>query len=509
MKRIRWELMCMANRIVIVGGGTAGWMTAAALTHRLGSRWPVTLIESDEIGTVGVGEATIPHILKFNAQLGLDEAKFLAATKGTYKLGIGFAGWNGPGSWYMHTFGRIGQPMAGMPFHHYWLRAHLAGRARPLGDYVMNSVVAQANRFAHRPERRKEAMLPPLRYAFHFDARLYAAYLRQYVEARRSGVRHEGRIVGVERNGESGDIAAVVLGNGTRIEGDLFIDCSGFRGLLIEQELKSGYEDWTHWLRCDRAVAVPCASVAPIRPYTMATARSAGWQWRIPLQHRIGNGYVFSSAHISEDEAAATLLANLDGEALADPFVLRFRTGKRKHFWNRNVVAMGLASAFIEPLESTSIHLIHTAIDRLIAFLPRGPVADADREGYNRASDIEIDRIRDFVILHYYANGRCGEPFWDAVRAMPIPDSLREKLAMFRASGRVVRGEADLFTLNSWVQVMIGQGVAPQNYHPFADRLADVQVDAFLAAVASAYSKDAADLPDHATYVADFCTTIS
>jgi tryptophan halogenase len=482
-------------------------MTAAALAHSLGADWPITLIESDEIGTVGVGEATIPHIRNFNAKLGLDEAEFLAATQGSYKLGIDFVGWNGPGS-YMHTFGRVGRAMGGLPFHHYWLRAHLAGRAGPLDDYVMNGVVARGARFSHTPDRKQEDMLPPLRYAFHFDARLYAGFLRAYAEKRRPAIRREGRIVAVERNGESGDIAAVVLADGTRIAGDFFIDCSGFRGLLIEQELQSGFEDWTHWLRCDRAVAVPCAAAEPLRPYTTVTARTAGWQWHIPLQHRTGNGYVFSSAHVSEDEAAATLLANLDGEALGDPLLIRFRPGKRKLSWNRNVVAMGFASGFIEPLESTSIHLIHTAIDRLIEFLPRGPVASADRDAYNRAAHVEVDRIRDFVILHYYANARRGEAFWDGVRTMDIPEELAESIALFRASGRVVRAPSDLFTLNSWVQVMVGHGIMPKDYHPLADRLSDGQLDAFLGAVASAYAREAAALPDHGDYVARFCAAV-
>jgi tryptophan halogenase len=473
-------------------------MAAAALAHRLDPRPELVLIESDAIGTVGVGEATIPHFLVFNEALAIDEAELLAATMGSYKLGIEFRDWSGPGSNYIHTFGRIGRPIGRLPFHHFWARAHLAGRAGPLGDYVMNHVVARADRFAHTPDRTKDSLLPPLRYALHFDARLYAAYLRRFAEALCPGIRREGKIVEVERDALSGDIAAVRLEDGSRIEGDLFLDCSGFRGLLIEQTLETGYEDWTHWLPCDRALAVPSAGTAPLHPYTGATARTAGWQWRIPLQHRTGNGHVFSSAFISEDEAAATLLANLDGDALADPFALRFTAGKRRRAWNRNVVAIGLAAGFIEPLESTSIHLIHTAIDRLIGVLAK----DGDRDAYNEETDAEIDRVRDFVVLHYHANGRHGEPFWDRVRTMAPPEGLAERIAHFRATGRVEPGKHDIFTLNSWVQVMVGQGIEPRAYHPFADNLSDDQLDALLAGVAAAYVEDTAGLPDHGDYVA-------
>ncbi len=487
------------RRILIVGGGTAGWMTAAALSRFLGPSWTIGLIESDEIGTVGVGEATIPMIQNFNNALGIDEAEFLRETSGTYKLGIEFVGWGGPESRYVHGFGLVGRGLGLLPFQHYWLRAHKAGKARPLGDYVYNTVASHAHRFAHI-KRAPDSPLPPMPYAFHFDAGLYAAYLRRYAEAR-GVVRREGRIASVHRDGGSGDVAAVELEGGDRIEADLFVDCSGFRGLLIEGALETGYEDWSHWLPCDRALAVPCAGVDPILPYTRSTARKAGWQWRIPLQHRIGNGHVYCSAHISDDEAAAILLANLDGEAQADPRPIKFVTGKRKKFWNHNVVAVGLASGFMEPLESTSIHLIQTAISRLLDFLPNGGIADADRDAFNRFAAFEFERIRDFIILHYHVNQRVGEPFWDACRSMAIPDSLREKLEVFGATGRVIRAHDELFDVPGWVQVMIGQGLIPEHWHPLADELSDEQLETFLATVSDGFARDVARLPLHEAYI--------
>ncbi|WP_423604990.1 tryptophan halogenase family protein [Sphingomonas sp. MS122] len=489
--------------IVIAGGGTAGWMTAAALARFCGPGWRITLVESEEIGTVGVGEATIPMIRLFNMGLGIDEAEFLRETHGTWKLGIEFEGWGARGERYMHAFGVVGRGLGLLPFHPYWLRAHATGRAGPLGNYVLNAVAAKADRFAH-VERAADSALPAMPYAFHFDAGLYAAYLRRYAEAR--GVtRIEGRIEQVERDGERGDVAALVLASGARVAGELFVDCSGFRGLLIEGALETGFEDWGRWLPCDRALAVPCDRAEPLTPYTRATARAAGWQWRIPLQHRTGNGYVFSSAHLGEDEAAATLLANLDGAAQAEPRLLKFRTGKRRRAWNRNVVALGLAAGFIEPLESTSIHLIQTGITRLLDFLPAGPVADADRDAFNRLSDFEIERIRDFVILHYFANGREGEPFWDALRHMTLPEPLAGRIAMFRSSGRIVRDHDELFDVPGWVQVMIGQGIVPERWHPLADTLDDEQLDQFMTTVSQAYRRDAARLPGHSDYLARFC----
>jgi tryptophan halogenase len=345
--------------------------------------------------------------------------------------------------------------------------------------------------------------LPPLPYAFHFDASLYAKFLRGFAE-QRGIVRQEGRIVSVERNGETGDIDAVVLANGTRVAGDLFVDCSGFRGLLIEQELEAGFEDWTHWLQCDRAIAVPCARVEPLVPLTRSIARKAGWQWRIPLQHRIGNGYVFNSGHISEDEAAATLLANLDGEKMAEPRTIRFKTGRRSKTWVRNVVAIGLSSGFIEPLESTSIHLIQTAITRLVDLLPAGEITDATRDDYNMRSAFEMDRIRDFIILHYHANGRIGEPFWDGLREMRVPEPLQHKIDLFRSTARVVPSFDELFDARAWIHVMIGQNIIPESYQPIADQLPEERLREFLDGLERAHLQQVAQMSEHAEFIAKF-----
>jgi tryptophan halogenase len=492
------------RRIVIVGGGTSGWMTAAALGRFLESGWSVTLVESDQIGTIGVGEATIPMVRNFNQALGIDEAEFLTATHGTYKLAIAFEGWGGFGERYLHAFGMTGRSLGLIPFHHYWLRGRAAGVAGPLGDYVLNYVVANANRFA-RVERPAGSALPPMPYAYHFDASLYAAFLRRFAEAR-GVIRREGLVQDVLLDGESGDVAALLMADGTRIEGDLFVDCSGFRALLIEGALGTSYVDWSEWLACDRAVAVPCDRAdGPLVPYTRSIAQPAGWRWRIPLQHRTGNGHVFCSSLMSEDEATGLLLAGLDGKAQAEPRTIHFKAGRREKFWNRNVVAIGLASGFIEPLESTSIHLVQTAISRLLDFLPNGPVTSADRDSFNRIAVFEIERIRDFVILHYAANGRSGEPFWDRLRTMALPDALADRIAMFRASGRIVREHDELFDVPGWLQVMTGQGIMPQTWHPLADQLEPAQLAAFLDTVRQACQMDMARMPDHAAFVARLC----
>jgi tryptophan 7-halogenase len=488
--------------IVIVGGGSAGWMTAAVLSRFLARGWSIKLVESEEIGTVGVGEATIPGIRFFNAALGIDEDEFIRATQGTFKLGIEFDGWLRPGERYIHAFGQVGRDLGLIPFQHYWLRARESGANEGLAAYSLTAAASAANRFT-RGNPTPNAPLGPMTYAYHFDAGLYAAFLRKQAEAR--GVeRIEGKIANVRIDGERGDVASVVMEDGTSVAGDLFIDCSGFRGLLIEDALKTGYEDWTHWLPCDRALAVPCASVRPLTPYTRSTARKAGWQWRIPLQHRIGNGHVYCSSQISDDEAAAILMANLDGEALDDPRPIKFTTGMRKKFWNRNVVALGLASGFMEPLESTSIHLIQSGIERLLKFLPNGAVAEADRDAYNAQSAFEFERIRDFIILHYHANQR-DEPFWQSCREMAIPDTLAEKIAVFKANGRIFRVSEELFTELGWLQVMVGQGITPSGYNPLADQLTDSDLASFLAATRQVVDGSVAAMPDHADFIARHC----
>nr|WP_246347143.1 tryptophan halogenase family protein [Sphingomonas jinjuensis] len=488
--------------IVVTGGGTAGWMTAAALSRFLQRGYRIRLVESDAIGTVGVGEATIPQIVNFNTALGIDEDAFLKATQGTFKLGIEFVDWLRPGHRYMHAFGDVGRAIEGNPFIPYWLRAQELGVAKPLSAYSLNEMAARAERM-HRGGPVTSPMVPAIPYAFHFDAGLYAAFLRRIAEEQ--GVeRIEGRIVSVERDGTSGDVAALLLEGDRRVEGDLFVDCTGFRALLIGETLGVGFEDWGHWLPCDRALAVPSDIDDSLTPYTRSTAKAAGWQWRIPLQHRIGNGLVYSSAHLSDDEAAATLLAGLDTEALADPRPIRFRTGRRREGWRGNVVAIGLASGFLEPLESTSIHMIQSAIQRLLKLIPRARATDAIRAEYNRQTDFEIERIRDVIILHYHANQR-DEPLWQAVRAMTLPDSLRHKLDLWRASGAITREHEELFTEVGWFQVLVGQGVISASYHPIADQINAADLGEFMELVEALYRREALALTDHAAFVARHC----
>jgi len=491
------------TRVVIVGGGTAGWIAAAALARYLSAQhYAVTLIESDEIGIVGVGEATIPQIRLMNAALGIDEYAFMRATRATYKLGIEFRGWGHKDSAYMHGFGTIGRPTGQVPFHHFWLRARAMGDTAPLDAFGLNAQASWANRF-DKPQGNASELAPNLAYAFHFDASRYAGFLRSLTEPR--GVRRiEGRITHVERDGETGDVRHVVLADGQAIAGDLFIDCSGFAGLLIEGALHTGYEDWSHWLPCDRALAVPCASASVLTPYTRSTAHGAGWQWRIPLQHRIGNGLVYSSAHSTDDQAADTLLANLDGAPLADPRPLRFTTGRRRKFWNHNVVAIGLAAGFLEPLESTSIHLVQSAIERVIKYLPKGAIDPADRDAYNAETTFEWERVRDFIILHYHAQTR-PEPFWRDCAAMTVPPALAEKLALFRANGRIVRFNEELFTEPGWLQVMIGQGVMPRGYHPLADANPAGEVRELMQLLRTVIQRQVGAMPDHAAFIAQHC----
>jgi len=491
------------RKVVIVGGGTAGWMTAAALAKLFDGKLDIRLIESDEIGIVGVGEATIPQIRLYNATLGIDENAFIRQTQGSFKLGIEFVDWLRPGHAYMHAFGGIGGRDLGLvPFHQYWLKYQQRGQVGELGDYIFNTVAARHGKFL-RGANIQNSPLSNVFHAFHFDAGLYARFLRAFAEPR--GVRRsEGKVVDVVLRGEDGFIEAVTLASGERIEGELFIDCSGFRGLLIEQALHTGYHDWTHWLPCDRAMAVPCASTADITPYTRSTARRAGWQWRIPLQHRIGNGMVYCSAHMSDDEAASVLLANLDGEPLADPRPLRFTTGMRKRFWHRNCVAIGLASGFMEPLESTSIHFIQSSIAKLIGFFPDRRFAAADIDEYNRQVQFEFERARDFLVLHYWANQR-EEAFWQDCRRVELPDTLQQKIDLFRSAGRVHREHEELFTEVSWVQVLIGQGILPAAYHPMVDLLDDDESLRMLEGVKGVLARSAQAMPLHADYIRQHC----
>ena len=491
--------------IVIAGGGTAGWMAAAALAKLLGAGWQITLVESDEIGTVGVGEATIPLINVYNQALEIDENEFMRQTSATFKLGIEFVNWGRQGDSYIHGFGPLGPDIGLTKFHHYWLKMRARGRAAGLEDYSINTVAARMGRFTRADPAMAKSPLGEIAHAYHFDAGLYAAYLRRYAE--KLGVKRiEGKIAHVWQRAGDGFVEALTLEDGQRIPGELFVDCSGFRGLLIEQTLKTGYEDWSHWLPVNRAWAVPC-ELREMTPYTRSTARQAGWQWRIPLQHRTGNGHVFCSDFIAEQEAADVLMANLDGPALAAPRMLKFTTGKRRKLWNKNVVAVGLSSGFLEPLESTSIHLIQNTIARLTTFFPYTRFDEADVAEFNRQSDFEFERIRDFIILHYKATERSDSAFWNYVRTMSVPETLQHKMDLFRSNGRVFREGAELFSEISWVEVFIGQHVQPSGYHALVDTLTVERVEQFLENVRNTIRRCAETMPRHADYVAQQCAS--
>jgi tryptophan halogenase len=490
--------------IVIVGGGTAGWMAAAAFAKVLGPGVSVRLIESEEIGTVGVGEATVPHLKLFNQILELDEAQFVRETYGTFKLGIQFVDWARIGDRYVHGFGTIGHEYGMLPFHQYWLKARAQGWAGSLDDYSLNTVAAERGKFmVSATDVPRGSPLADIAYAYHFDAGRYAQFLRRYAEAR--GVRRtEGKVVQVNQR-EDGFIADVVLASGERIGGELFIDCSGFRGLLIEQTLHAGYEDWSHWLPCDRAVAVPCENVGPPTPYVRCTAREAGWTWRIPLQHRTGNGYVYSHHYISDDEAAADLMKSLDGRALGEPRLLRFTAGMRRKAWDKNVVALGLASGFLEPLESTSIYLVQSGIARLINLFPDRTFNPVTIERYNAQSAFEVERIRDFIILHFCATERDDSAFWNYCRTMATPEPLAETIRLFRDSGRFYRNAEEMFALTSWVEVMIGQRIIPRSWHPLVDQVPESRLHELLDSVRNVISSCVDAMPMHAQFIARCC----
>jgi tryptophan halogenase len=480
-------------------------MSAAAISKFFGADIQVELIESEDIGTIGVGEATVPHISAFNRLLEIDEAEFVTQTQGTFKLGILFNDWGKIGHSYVHGFGVIGRDLGLMPFHQYWLKARAAGRAKDLSLYSLNTLAAPLGKFMAPPsDAPRNSPLAEIAYAYHFDAALYARFLRKYAEAH--GVqRTEGKVVAVNQSPESGFVESVRLESGATIAADMFIDCSGFRALLIEETLHAGFEDWTHWLPCDRAVAAPCAKVGAPTPYTRSTARSAGWQWRIPLQHRTGNGYVYSSQFSSDAEAQDLLLKTLDGEALSDPRIVKFTTGKRKKLWDKNVVAIGLSGGFIEPLESTAIFLVQSGINRLMSLFPHADFDDTLQNTYNSQMDFEYRKIRDFIILHYHATSRDDSPFWDHVRTMQIPDSLRSYIDLFSSNGQFFREGTELFGLTSWVQVMIGQGIYPKSYHPAVDWVKDEDMLALVTHVEKVIASNVALMPSHEDFIARHC----
>ena len=489
------------RKLCIVGGGTAGWMTAAVVSQWL-SQVDVTLVESEEIGTVGVGEATIPHIRNYLALAGVDALKMIHETKATFKLGIQFVGWGAPGESYFHGFGKIGRDMLWLHPHQLWLsaRERSPGSVKHFDNYSIAGAASLRNRFAFPDKRNPNSPAADVEYAYHFDASLFARFLRGESEAR--GVKRvEGRIVEVIQDPESGFVTAVKLTDGRTIEADLFVDCSGMRALLIGDALKIGYEHWNKWLICDRALAVPCESVSPVTPYVRCTTRSAGWQWRIPLQHRIGNGYVYSSNLISDDDAATTLLSNLDGAPQADPRPVRFVPGLRSKAWEKNVVSIGLSSGFLEPLESTSIHLIQTGIHKLLALFPANGFNQADINEYNRQARFEFEDVRDFIIAHYNVTRRSGEPFWDYVRTMEVPDSLKERYELFASSGRFFkRGAAELFAEESWVQVLLGQGFEAKA-DPVTQFVPVEEIVGFLGDIADVVADVAEQMPDHGEFV--------
>ncbi|MEY3008333.1 MAG: hypothetical protein RI942_2675 [Pseudomonadota bacterium] len=481
------------EKVVIAGGGTAGWMAAASIAKLVGRDLDITLIESESIGTIGVGEATIPGILTINRLLKIPEPEFLRETQATFKLGIAFENWRRVGHRYIHSFGDTGTGCWAAGFHHFWRRGLNEGYSKPYGEYCVELKAAEANRFGHLSNAK-------VNYAYHLDATRYAAYLRKLAES--AGVKRvEGIIDEVNLDSATGDIQTLRLESGQTVSGDLFIDCTGFRGRLIEQALGTGFDDWSNVLPCDRAVAMQTESVSDPIPYTRSIAHGSGWQWRIPLQHRVGNGLVYCSKYQSDDEAIALLQRNTQGRATTEPRLIRFQTGQRKHYWNKNCIAIGLSSGFIEPLESTSIHFIQNGLLWLLLMFPNGGVTDAVRNEYNAKLRREAERIRDFIVLHYNLTERDDTEFWRYCRNMQIPDTLKHRMQLFRDTGTVFKDPDDVFAENSWVQVMMGQGLIPDAYHPIVDQMSGPELSQFLAQNQERVEQVLAQLPDHAGFV--------
>lgn len=485
------------KKVVIAGGGTAGWLAAAAISKTLGTQVSVTLIESDDIGTVGVGEATIPTMQAFHRVLGINEQAFMKSVNGTFKLGIGFENWGAQGDKYIHSFGKTGKEFWMGEFQHFWLRGKQLGLAAEFGDYCLELQAAKANKFAITTN-------PHVNYAYHMDASLYAKFLREFSESF-GAKRQEGKIMSVNLHRETGFIESLTLQSGQVIEGDLFIDCTGFRGLLIEGALNTGYEDWSHWLPCDSAIAVQTESVKPAVPYTRSIAHASGWQWQIPLQNRVGNGMVFCSKFQSDDDARQLLLNNIEGTPLTEPRVIKFTTGRRRKSWNKNCVAFGLSSGFIEPLESTSIHLVTSGLVRLLRLFPLEGISPVYVDEYNRQANEEIECVRDFVILHYHATQRTDSDFWNYCRQMPIPDSLAYRIKLFKETGRTFIGSDELFRVDSWTQVMIGQGIVPRNYHPIVNNMPEAELARFLTGFKANIEENVALMPSHADFIKSYC----
>lgn len=491
------------KHVVIAGGGTAGWMCAAAMSKVLGSSCTVTLVESDQIGTVGVGEATIPEIAHYNRILGIDENEFIRYTQGTFKLGIEFVDWFKKGESYIHPFGDYGTTIDNLPFYHYWHKLSRMGRVPNIDSYCLAIQACRNHKFT-RPVNIKNSPLNKIAYAYHFDAGLYAQFLRAFAEKR--GVRRiEGKIAEVELEKQHGNISALHIHGHGVLHGDLFIDCTGFSSLLLGKALGVGYEDWSHYLPCNRAAAVGCERSGPLLPYTRSTARDAGWQWRIPLQSRTGNGYVYCSDFISDDEATETLLKSLDGRPLSEPRHLKFTTGRRKAFWEKNCIGMGLSSGFLEPLESTSIHLIQSAISKLLGLFPSLSGADCERRKFNKMLDDEFLGIRDFLILHYKATQREDTEFWTYCKNMKVPDSLAEKMALYRSGGRIYRDNGELFGEVSWLSVLLGQGIAPNDYNPLVDASAVDELVEKFQQIETVITNSCDAMPTHEAFIEKFC----
>ncbi|RPF72165.1 tryptophan halogenase family protein [Aurantiacibacter spongiae] len=483
------------SRVVVAGGGTAGWTVAAALVKALGRLLTITVVESDQIGTVGVGESTIPTARRFHELLGIDEKTFVQATNASFKLGIKFQDWLREGESYFHSFGTSGRSNWLADFHHIWLRARELELAEEYGAYCLEHHAALSGKFACGAGS-------GLNYAYHLDATSYGGFLRQHAEA--NGVlRREGRIARVRRDGETGDIAALEMEDGEAIEGDLFVDCTGFRALLIGETLEVPFADWTHWLGCDRALAVQTEPVGPPPPYTRARAHRAGWQWRIPLQNRVGNGLVYASERLSECEAQSLLRERTDGAYVTEPRLIRFRTGMRRTMWERNCIAIGLTGGFVEPLESTSIHLIMTAAIRLLQLFPFDGMTAAGQSRFNVVGRREMEHIRDFIVLHYHLNRR-QEPFWREAADMEIPDTLTARIEAF-AEGAIAWQEPDeLFRIDSWVQVMLGQGIVPSSHHAFARMMERETLAKSLAGLSGNIRSATSQLPDHGDFLSRY-----
>jgi tryptophan halogenase len=489
------------KKVVIAGGGTAGWMAAAAFAKLIGKNLEVVLVESDDIPTVGVGEATIPTLHIFHQLLGIKEPEFMAATNATFKLGIAFENWRDIKQDYLHSFGFLGQGCWAAGFQHFWLKGRQHGMASDLGDYVPEHLGAREGKFAVLSGQE-------LNHAYHLDAGLYAKFLRKISE-KFGAKRLEGKIDKVNLDEDSGYIDSLTLASGEIVEGDLFIDCTGFKGLLIEEALHTGYDDWSHFLPCDSAIAVQTKTVSKPIPYTRAIARDAGWQWRIPLQNRTGNGFVFCSKYMSDEQATKTLLANIEGERLNEPRVIKFKTGQRRKYWSKNCIAMGLSSGFIEPLESTGIHLFQRAIVRLLLMFPSQGINASDVEEYNTQTKEEAENIKDFIVLHYHLTQRSDTPFWRYLKNMDIPDSLKHRMKLFKESGQVFKKEEELFGETSWIQVMMGQGLMPQQYHPIVDMMSETELQNFLNQIKTGVRKRVDNWPDHNDFIKHYCASSS